>query len=135
MTPEGWRRVDELYHRALDQAPDERAAFLEGACGGDESLRREVESLLAQQVSTGFLASPADLQGEAKKPAAAPVHAGLQIENYKIGALLGEGGMSVVYRAHDTKLNRPVAIKFLSDDLADSAARRRFQQEARLRLR
>ena len=49
---------------------------------------------------------------------------------YEVQAPIGAGGMGVVYRALDTKLNRPVAIKFLSDDLADAAARRRFQREA-----
>ncbi len=43
---------------------------------------------------------------------------------------MGEGGMGVVYRALDTKLNRPVAIKFLSNEFADAAARHRFQREA-----
>jgi serine/threonine protein kinase/sugar lactone lactonase YvrE len=52
------------------------------------------------------------------------------VERYEIEGKLGEGGMGVVYRALDTKLNRPVAIKFLSDDLADAAARHRFQREA-----
>ena len=55
---------------------------------------------------------------------------GLQVGTYIVQAPLGSGGMGTVYRALDTKLNRPVAIKFLSDDLADSAARRRFQREA-----
>ena len=52
------------------------------------------------------------------------------IGGYQVQAPLGAGGMGVVYRALDTKLNRPVAIKLLSDDLADAAARRRFQREA-----
>jgi serine/threonine protein kinase/tetratricopeptide (TPR) repeat protein len=56
--------------------------------------------------------------------------AGQRIGAYQVQAALGAGGMGVVYRAVDTKLNRPVAIKFLSDDLADAAARRRFQREA-----
>jgi len=57
---------------------------------------------------------------------------GTQIGSYRLESRLGEGGMGTVYRALDTKLNRPVAIKFLSDDLADVAARRRFQREAQM---
>jgi serine/threonine protein kinase len=57
---------------------------------------------------------------------------GMQIGSYRIESPLGEGGMGVVYRALDTKLNRLVAIKFLPEDLADAAARRRFQREAQL---
>jgi eukaryotic-like serine/threonine-protein kinase len=55
---------------------------------------------------------------------------GHRIGGYQVQAAIGAGGMGVVYRALDTKLNRPVAIKLLSDDLADAAARRRFQREA-----
>ena len=62
---------------------------------------------------------------------AAPVLTGLRLGVYEVQAPLGAGGMGVVYRALDTNLNRPVAIKFLSDDLAEPAARRRFQREAR----
>ena len=58
------------------------------------------------------------------------IPAGTSIGSYRIDGVLGEGGMGVVYRAFDTRLNRPVAIKFLSDDIADLAARRRFQREA-----
>jgi serine/threonine protein kinase len=57
---------------------------------------------------------------------------GTQLGPYRIECQLGEGGMGAVYRALDTKLNRPVAIKFLSADLADAAARRRFQREAQM---
>ena len=55
---------------------------------------------------------------------------GIEVGVYRIEAALGEGGMGTVYRAQDTKLNRPVAIKFLSDEFADASARRRFQREA-----
>ena len=54
------------------------------------------------------------------------------IAHYRITAKLGEGGMGTVYRATDTKLNRPVAVKVLSGNLADAAARRRFQREAQM---
>ena|SRR5216110_1668435 len=57
---------------------------------------------------------------------------GKVLAHYQILDKLGEGGMGVVYRALDTKLNRPAAIKFLSQDVADATARRRFQQEARM---
>src|SRR6185503_279300 len=57
---------------------------------------------------------------------------GTLIGVYRVEAPLGEGGMGTVYRATDTKLNRPVAIKLLSDEFADVAARRRFQREAQL---
>src|SRR3984893_8864873 len=57
---------------------------------------------------------------------------GTLIGVYRIEASLGEGGMGTVYRALDTKLNRPVAIKVLSDHLADANARRRFQREAQM---
>src|SRR5215471_3074432 len=65
-------------------------------------------------------------------PRAVSIMPGFQLGTYRIEAQLGEGGRGVVYRAFDTKLRRPVAVKFLSDELSDSAARRRFQQEAQM---
>src|SRR5687768_5185965 len=58
------------------------------------------------------------------------IPAGTQFGSYRVVEKLGDGGMGVVYRAVDTRLNRPAAIKLLSEDLADPAARRRFQREA-----
>src|SRR5690242_18336653 len=65
-------------------------------------------------------------------PERRPLQAGTQLGVYQIEAVLGEGGMGTVYRAVDTKLNRPVAVKLLSEELADAAARRRFQREAQM---
>ena len=55
---------------------------------------------------------------------------GVRVGSYEVVAPLGHGGMAAVYRGLDVRLNRPVAIKFLSEEIADATARRRFQQEA-----
>src|SRR4029077_6589528 len=65
-------------------------------------------------------------------PGHKPLASGTQVGAYRIEMQLGVGGMGTVYRALDTKLNRPVAIKFLSEGLADANARRRFQREAQM---
>src|SRR6202521_3453731 len=113
MASDRWRQIEELYQSALKLGAADRSALLAGA---DPDLRREVEALLAEQADSTVT----------------QIAAGFQLGTYRIEAPIGEGGMSVVYRALDTKLNRPVAVKFLSDELADAAARRRFQREAQL---
>ena len=130
MNPEHRRQIEELYQAARD--PAKRAEVLAAA---DPEVRRKVESLLAQDSSkTGALDQPA--QSGVTKPgsgsASTVITSGVQIGSYKIEGLLGAGGMGEVFRAIDTKLNRPVAIKFLSAELADTAARRRFQREAQM---
>jgi len=117
MTPERWKQVEALYHEALD--PGRRAGVLAAA---DPDLRSEVESLLASE-STETAFSQFHAVG---------IVPGTQIGHYRIESKIGEGGMGSVYRALDTNLNRPVAIKVLADDLADAAARRRFQREAQM---
>ncbi len=123
MDPDRWQKIEDLYNAALACGPEERARLLERA---DPDLWREVELLLTQDGS--LLDRPAWEQIEEK---AAPTLAiGQRWGRYEIESQLGAGGMGVVFRAQDTKLRRPVAIKFLSDEVADVAGRRRFQREA-----
>jgi len=132
VNPERWRQIERLYHSALERPLREREAFLESECRGDDGLRLEVQAFLRRAASAeNFLDRPAAAVAAlmVSQPAA-PILTGLRLGMYVVQAPLGAGGMGVVYRALDTKLNRPVAIKFLSDDLADAAARRRFQREA-----
>jgi serine/threonine protein kinase len=129
---ERWRRIERLYQSALERPSLEREAFLANECRGDEDVRREVQELLSHAASAEkFLEEPAAaVLAQAVVQPSAPILTGLRFGVYIVQAPLGSGGMGVVYRALDTKLNRPVAIKFLSADLADPAARRRFQREA-----
>src|SRR5579871_4945586 len=125
MTPDRWSEVERLYHAALELEPGKRAGFLAESCP-DAEVRAEVESLL-RHLSQG----EALLENRPWKSESIPV-AGGQIGVYRLEEILGEGGMGVVYRARDTKLNRFVAVKVLSDELAGPAALRRFQREAQL---
>ena len=129
MDPERWRQVEALYFSVLERDPVERSAFLTEACRGDEDLKRKVQSMLATEKPTwSLLDRPAYVMLE-KAERLTP---GAQLGPYRIESILGEGGMGVVYRARDPKLNRSVAVKVLSEDVADRAARRRFQREAQL---
>ncbi len=136
MTPERWRQIEELYLAAVELNQDGRAALL---ARSDPEVRQEVESMLAQPSGTKLLdhaawevESSRDSRQERLSHTGLPVGPGVQLGQYTIEAAIGAGGMGTVFRAVDTKLHRPVAIKFLSDDLADAAARRRFQREAQM---
>jgi serine/threonine protein kinase len=131
MLAERWRTIEGLYHSACELGAEERRAFLESACGSDEALRREVESLLANHdVAAGFLETRS---AEPVARAAEPViPAGTQIGPYTIAEFLRAGGMGEVYKAQDRRLERAVAIKFLPRSLgADQTALERFHREAR----
>ncbi|HTL54781.1 MAG TPA: protein kinase, partial [Candidatus Limnocylindrales bacterium] len=133
MTPERWRRVDELFHSALEREPAERAALLSEACAGDDQLRRAVEKLIAAHEKDGsFIDSPAYADTELLIDDLAVLTAGQLLGPYKVIDHIGSGGMGEVYLAEDIRLGRRVALKLLrAEFIADKDRLHRFQQEAR----
>ena len=130
--------AEHLFVAALDLPPEQRSAFLDRACQNAPELRRKVEALLVENDRAGsFLAEPALPPESEGQPSAITatlgyyLGAGRKLGRYTIIEPLGSGGMGVVYRARDEKLERVVAIKILAPGmLTGNEARRRFHKEA-----
>ena len=118
----------------MDHAPAERSVFLNQVCGNDAALREEVETLLIADAETeNFLTQPAyEFAAGMLADEPSEFSAGQEVGQYEIECFLSSGGMGQIYEAHDTKLGRKIALKFISPEYAKDPHRvKRFEQEAR----
>ncbi|HEY6186653.1 MAG TPA: protein kinase [Pyrinomonadaceae bacterium] len=137
MDPESWKKVEEIFESALQRAPDERSAYLEIACRGDESLRSQVETLIESYERAGsFIEAPA--LGVDSIPTLvddAPTGMiGKRIGSYKLVREIGRGGMGSVYLAvrADSEFQKRVAIKLIKRGMDTDFIIRRFRHERQI---
>src|SRR5438093_10528533 len=133
MTPGRLQAIEEIFHAALDQEPDQISAFLDTACQGDELLRRKVEALVASHQRPGSFieTSAVGLAAKIIQNEQPDLLIGRTIGHYKISERIGTGGMGDVYLATDMTAGRKAALKLLPERFTGDAERlKRFQQEA-----
>ena len=137
MKAEIWQQVREILDRAITMSADERSTYIEIACGGDQDLRSEVESLLRSHDEAGsmFLKNPAaDVRNAFSDMEVKATRIGQRIGVYQIVEEIGRGGMGEVYRAFraDGQYEKEVALKLVRIGLDTPALLERFRHERQI---
>ncbi|MEM7251705.1 MAG: protein kinase [Pseudomonadota bacterium] len=129
METERWRRIESIFEAAVEKPPALRAAFLDAQCGDDHEIRSEIESLLRADEQSGDFLADLFHDGIGK---VSNITKDTAIGPYRITERIAAGGMGVVYQAVDSRLDRRVALKFLSSPgEPDDPAHQRFLLEAK----
>ena len=138
VSPDRWQQIKTLFTQAAAKSTEDRAAFLEKACGSDIELRNEIENLFAEDKADGFLenpvyaATPRLFENDSTTDGAAENLIGKMLGPYKILRELGRGGMGIVYLGYDTRLDRKAAVKLISPHgTYNNRIHDRFRLEAR----
>jgi eukaryotic-like serine/threonine-protein kinase len=132
MTPEQWQQARDILNEALEHPPHRRAAFLTKSCSDNDALRSEVEALLAAYENAGSFLEDTPLKTILRR-GNPRISSGTRLGPYEVKAMIGAGGMGEVYRAHDSRLRRDVAVKILpSEFTGDHHRLARFEREARV---